>query len=602
MLFDSLKKQARDLPEQPGVYIMRNRDDEVIYVGKAKKLRNRVSQYFQDTASHTPKTRLMVSHIDHFEVIIAHSEFEALVLEASLIKKYKPKYNILLKDDKGYPFIRIDTATDYPDISICNKVSDDRAEYFGPYGNRGVTISAIKTIKDILKLPTCSKKFPRDIGKERPCLNYHMGLCAGWCARTDGKDDYNNAIDYARKLLNGDYAGVIADLKSQMFGAADDLKFELAAQLRDQLNSVEKLKNKQFVTAISAVDMDVVGYWQSEAKACFSVLHFRNGNLTEKVFSLLPYQDNPEEALSTLLLQYYDNNAYRPRLIVMPFDIPDKALLEQFLTELFSKKVKLHIPQRGNVKRLSELAQSNAYEEIERHTSNDERINASIAHLCKMLDMESLNRIESYDISNISGSDIVGSMVVYLNGRPRKSDYKHFRINGLENQDDYASMYQIITRRFTHFLNGDAGFDAAPDLLLIDGGVVHAQTALDALIALGLSFPVVGMVKDERHRTRALVTPDGKEIGIISNQGVFSLIGNIQEQTHNFAISYHRKLRSKRMQYSQLDTIAGVGEKRKCELIKHFKSLRNIKNASIEELTRVVPFAVAKNIFDAFHK
>ena len=601
MLFDDLKTQAKELPEQPGVYIMRNRLDNVIYVGKAKKLRNRVSQYFQDTASHTPKTRLMVSNIDHFEVIIAGSEFEALVLESSLIKKYKPKYNILLKDDKGYPFIRLSKNDEYPTISVVGKVADDQAEYFGPYGSRGLTMNAVKALKTILKLPTCSKKFPRDIGRDRPCLNYHMGLCTGWCTTKSNKEEYLQAISYARKILSGDFMGVCTELREQMQIAADELNFELAATLRDRLSAIENLKKKQFVTAISSVDMDAVGFSQTDAKACFSVLHFCGGSLVEKDFSLLPVQEQPAEAIAAALIQYYSETSYRPKLILLPFSIEDTELIEMYLQNEFGAKVRLRIPKRGELKRLSELAQTNAYEEVQRFTSNEERIDTALKKLSTMLSIDPPMRIESFDISNISGTDIVASMVVFVKGKPRKSEYKRFKIEGLENQDDYGSMSQVITRRFTHYVDGDAGFETAPDLLLIDGGATHAHTAQAALTALGLSFPVFGMVKDDKHRTRALVTPEGQEIGIITKQSVFSLIGNIQEQTHNFAISYHRKLRSKRLGRSQLDQIQGVGQKRKYDLIKHFKSIAAVKNATLDELEQIVPAPVAFNVYKFFH-
>lgn len=602
MLLKDLKTTARELPEQPGVYIMRNRTGGVIYVGKAKKLRNRVSQYFQDTASHTAKTRLMVNNVDHFEVIVAGSEFEALVLESSLIKKYKPKYNILLKDDKGYPFIRIHKSEKFPDITIASKKTDDDAEYFGPYGSRSATNNAIKAIKDILKLPTCSKKFPRDIGKERPCLNYHLGLCYGWCAKNDCQAEYSKRIRYAKKILSGDFGSVCAELRSQMQSAADDLQFERAAQLRDQLKSVENLKNKQFVTAISSVDMDAVGFCQFNDSACYCVLHFSNGNLVEKDFKIISYQDDPAEAVSAAIVQYYEQRTFVPKKVLLPFEIPDIELIEQYLQHISGKNVKLQIPQRGELKKLSCLAQTNAQEEITRIVSKQDRINATLRQLSKMAQIETPVRIESYDISNISGTDIVGSMVVFLNGKPRKSEYKRFKIENMDGQDDYGSMRQMIIRRFQHLISGDKGFETKPDLLLIDGGVTHAQTALDALKSFGLQIPILGMVKDDRHRTRALVTPEGKEIHISNNQNVFSLIGMIQEQTHNFAITYHRKLRSNRLKYSQLDAISGVGPKRKTDLIKHFKSIQNIKNATFEDLERIVPFDVATNIYKTFHE
>ena len=599
MTFDELKEKALSLPFTPGVYIMRDKSDRVIYVGKAKKLKNRVSQYFQDTASHSPKTRLMVSKIDHFDVIVAASEFEALVLECSLIKRYLPKYNILLKDDKGYPYLRLNMKDIYPRLTMVSKIADDGAHYYGPYGSRAVTQSVLEAIRLSLKLPGCSRVFPRDVGKDRPCLNYHMNQCAGWCQENKSCSEYRQVMEQVRQLLLGNYKAVADEIRQQMLTAAENLEFELAASLRDRLNAVEALGQKQLVTAGTLADTDVIGYAQTEAKACFVVLHFSGGNLLDKDYEVLPVPDEPEAAVSSLMKQYYLSRGLAPRRVLLPFEIEDSELFAQLLEQQFGRKPHLHVPQRGDNVKLLELAKKNAYEEAQRVTSKEERTTGVLAILGKMLAIDPPKRIESFDISNISGTDIVAGMVVFQDGKPQKSDYKRFMLEGLANQDDYASMHQVVKRRFAHYKAGDKGFDQAPDLLLIDGGVTHARTAVDALGELGLTMQVFGMVKDNRHRTRALVTPDGREISIEQNQSVFAFVGNIQEETHRFAITYHRNLRSKRMRYSELDGIAGIGPKRKQDLLKTFKSLTAIGNATLAELERVLPRDAA--VYHHFH-
>ena len=600
MTFDELKDKAHSLPLVPGVYIMRDKNDRVIYVGKAKKLKNRVSQYFQDTASHSPKTRLMVSKIDRFDVIVAASEFEALVLECSLIKRYMPKYNILLKDDKGYPYLRLNMKDIYPRLTMVSKIADDGANYYGPYGSRAVTQSVLEALRLSLKLPGCSKVFPRDIGKDRPCLNYHMNQCAGWCQVSKSCTEYRQVMEQLRQLLSGNYKAVADEIKTQMLSAAENLEFELAASLRDRLNAVEALGQKQLVTAGSLADTDVIGYAQTETKACFVVLHFSGGNLLDKDYEVFPAPDDAEAAVSSLLKQYYLSRGLAPKHILLPFEIEDGELFAQLLEQQYGRKPHLRVPQRGDNVRLVELAKKNAYEEAERVTSKEEKVTGVLTILGKMLAIDPPSRIESFDISNISGTDIVAGMVVFKDGKPHKSDYKRYKLEGMEGQDDYGAMYQVLQRRFNHYKAGDKGFDQAPDLLLIDGGITHARTAVDALSAIGVAMPVFGMVKDDRHRTRALVTPEGQEISIEQNQSVFALIGNIQEETHRFAITYHRSLRSKRLRYSELDQIPGIGPKRKQELLKQFKSLTAIGQATLPELERMLPKDAAAAVYHHF--
>ena len=601
MTFDELKERALSLPLAPGVYIMRNKDDKVIYVGKAKKLKNRVSQYFQNTANHTPKTRLMVSHIHHFDVIVAASEFEALVLECSLIKRYLPKYNILLKDDKGYPYLRLNLKEMYPRITMVSKLSDDGALYYGPYGSRGVTQDLMEAIRLTLKLPGCKREFPRDVGKGRPCLNYHMNQCAGWCQEGKSCTEYRLLMEQARQLLNGDYKKVTSEIKENMLAAAENLEFELAASLRDRLNAVEILGQKQLVTAGTLADTDVIGYGQTEAKACFAVLHFSGGNLLDKDYELLTIPEDKEAAVSSLLKQYYLSRGHAPKQVLLPFEIEDATLFAQLLEQEFGRKPNLRVPQRGDNLRLVELACKNALEEAQRVTSREEKHLGTLVLLGKMLAMDPPERIESFDISNISGTDIVASMVVFQDGKPKKKDYKRFKLEALTNQDDYESMRQVVRRRFAHYKEGDSGFEEAPDLVLIDGGIAHARAAVEALDQLGLRMNVFGMVKDDRHRTRALVTPEGEEIRIDSNQSVFAFIGTIQEETHRFAITFHRQLRSKRLKYSELDSIPGIGPKRKQELLKQFKSLTAIGQADLAELERLLPKDAAAAVYQHFH-
>ncbi len=601
MDFEELKEKAGGLPMVPGVYIMRDSANTVIYVGKAKKLKNRVSQYFQDTASHSPKTRLMVSKIHHFDVIIAASEFEALVLECSLIKRHMPKYNILLKDDKGFPYIRLDMREQYPRISMVSSVDDDGASYFGPFGSRGITQDLLDTILSTLLLPTCNKVFPKDIGKTRPCLRYHMNQCEGWCRKECNAAEYSVRIEQARQLLLGNYKQVSVQIKEQMLSAAEELNFELAASLRNRLRTIEALGQKQQVTAGALADTDVIGIAHNATKACFAVLHFSGGNLIDKDFEILGAIEDVQQLMTSLLAQYYTNRGFAPKRILLPFAIADATLLEQLFEDKLARRTKLLVPQRGDNRQLVSLAQINATEELNRVTSKEEHSQNVLSFLRKMLNIPELNRIEAFDISNISGTDIVAGMVVFAGGKPKKSDYKRFSLRDMAGQDDYGAMRQVIERRFTHFLNQDAGFAERPDMLLIDGGIQHAQTALSVLDSLNLHIPVFGMVKDDRHRTRALVTPRGEEIAIDTQQSVFSFIGTIQEETHRFAITYHRNLRSKRLRYSELDAIPGIGPKRKQDLLKTFKSISAIKGASIAELKRILPTDAANSVYFHFH-
>ena len=605
MTFDELKEKAHALPLKPGVYIMQDAKNVVIYVGKAKALKNRVSQYFANLASHTEKTRAMVSQIDHFDVIVADSEFEALVLENSLIKRHQPRYNILLKDDKGYPYIRLTVKEEYPKFSLANRAAEDGARYFGPYGSRGNTQNIIDALRVALRLPSCNKKFPRDIGKERPCLNYHMGQCDGYCRKDMDQSRYREAIDQAVRLLEGKFQEVGDELKAEMELAAEELRFEKAAELRDRYKAIELLGKRQKVVAGSLADTDVIGFHKGEAtKSCFVVLHFVEGELAAKDWDLIdtPMEEETADILSALVRQYYGGRGNLPRQILLPCELEDEVPLMRMLSEDAGRKVELVTPQRGAKMDLIRLANKNAAEEVERWTTREERQSKLMELLGKLLDLEEPpRRIESYDISNQGADDIVASMVVYVNARPLKRDYRHFKLKDMDGPDDYASMEQVLTRRFKRYLEGDEKFADKPDLLLIDGGVNHANVAVKVLETLGLTIPIFGMVKDDRHRTRALVTPEGKEIGIQGNQAIFSLIGQIQEETHRFAIEFHRQQQNQRVKGSVLDQIPGVGEKRRSDLLKHFKSIKRIREATQAQLAEVVPKNAAQAVYDYFH-
>ena len=598
-----LLEKANSLPLAPGVYLMHAKDGTVIYVGKAKKLKNRVSQYFQAGRGHNLKTHIMVDQVDDFETIIVGSEFEALVLENALIKQHMPRYNILLKDDKGYPFVRLSREA-YPRFSMDRRDRCDWARYFGPYGGRFETRAALDAIAGALRLPACRKKFPRDIGKERPCLNYHMGRCDGFCRPEMTAEEYNRRMDMAVKILEGRTKLVTAELERDMEQAAEELRFEEAAALRDRIQAIQVLGKRQKVIAAVCADTDVWGMYL-ESKCCYAVLHYQEGQLTGREAELFAASalDDPGEILSALLLQYYGGRSVLPREICIPVAIEDQEVLEQLLAEKAGHKVALRVPQRGERAQVLAMAADNAREEAERQTTQAERADKTLELLGRMMDLEEPPEwLESYDISNTGGEDIVASMVVFHGSKPAKDRYRRFRIKELNGRpDDYRSMEEVLTRRFTHYMEKDKKFMPLPDVLLIDGGEQHAKVARRVSERFGLAIPIFGMVKDDRHRTRALVTPDGREIGIQASQAVFSLIGRIQEETHRFAITYNRQSHGKTVRGSTLDDIPGVGEARRVALLKHFKSLKAIREAALEELQAVVPRNAAQAVYEHFH-
>ena len=597
-----LREKANALPLLPGVYIMLDKSGGVIYVGKAKHLKNRVGSYF--SGSHDAKTETMVSKIADFNVIITNSEFEALVLEASQIKLYMPRYNIMLRDDKAYPFIKVDVKSEFPSFTIAPRVVNDGALYLGPYGGRAVTREAIDSVSKALKLPTCGKNLAKIVGKERPCLNYHMGACRAYCQGGDIAAEYREAVDTAIGVFQGKTAKLIEKLTDEMNAAAENLSFELAAEKRDRVRAVQFLEQKQLVIAGSMADTDVAGFFRGPAKSCFCVLHYIDGKLISKDFELFdtPIEDDPD-AISGIVRQYYDKRGTLPKNIYLPVSTPDAGLLEQLFTEQARRRVYVSAPRRGEKARLVETAVINAREEAERMSTHEEKTLKTLQWLQNALRLESVpERIEAFDISNTGASDIVASMTVFIKGKPLKRDYRRFKIKTVQGPDDYHSMAEVISRRIARYFDGDDKFSYLPDLMLIDGGQAHASAVRAVLAGAGKeTIPVYGMVKDDRHRTRALVSPDGDEIGIAANPAVFALIGTIQEETHRFAIEYHRSLRSKSSYKSRLDEIEGVGQKRRNDLLKSFGSVKAVRAATVEQLSKVVPKNVAEKIFKHFH-
>ena len=606
MTKDELRRKANDLPLEPGVYLMMDKTGQVIYVGKAKKLKNRVSQYFQENAGHNDKTRAMVAQVDRFDTIFVRSEFEALILENSLIKRHQPRYNILLKDDKGYPFVRLGKNEPYPRFTMVSKPADDGARYFGPFGGRRETHLAIDAVCAALKLPTCSRRFPRDIGKERPCLNYHIGKCDGFCL-PDGPGEavYQERIEQACRLFGGKLRQLERELTEQMEQAAESLQFEAAAQLRDRARAISVLSKQQQVIAGVCADTDVWGLYNGQVRWGCAVLHVENGNLLGREVKVFPAAADGEEGdvLAAVLGQYYLQRSVLPREIVLPTLWEGADTFAALLTGQVGRRVTLRVPQRGERAELMAMAERNAREEVERVTSDSERTSKTLEELGTLAGLaQAPRRLESYDISNLRSDDMVASMVVFQDGKPLKRDYRRFQIKTLTQPDDYAAMREVLTRRLRRYLDGDEKFAPLPDLLLIDGGEMHAKAALEATSALGLTIPILGMVKDDRHRTRALVTAEGQELGIQHSPPLFALIGRVQEEVHRFAITYHRQKHTRSAYRGKLDGIPGLGAERRKALLKAFGTVRAVTEAEEDALAAVVPKAVAAAIYRKFHE
>ena len=606
MTKQELLDKANDLPLAPGVYLMMDKTGKVIYVGKAKKLKNRVSQYFQDSAAHSVKTRQMVSQVDHFDTIFVTSEFEALVLENSLIKRHMPRYNILLKDDKGYPLVRLSRGR-YPKFTLVNRPANDGAKYFGPFGGRYETRQAVDAVCQALRLPTCRRQFPRDIGAERPCLNFHMGRCDGFCRPEMPEAEYDRRMEQAAQLLEGRSKQLLRDMTAEMEAEAEALRFEQAAQLRDRIQAISALSKKQTVIAGLCADTDVWGVFRGAGKSGYAVLHMENGDLVGRETELLtaPMEESAAELLAAVTAQYYLPRAILPHEILLCVDTGDCEELSEALTQRAGHKVWVHVPQRGEKSTLADMAVRNAQEEVRRATTAEEKTAYTLEALQKMLNLpQPPRRMESFDISNTGASDIVASMVVYQGAKPLKSAYRRFQIKELTggHPDDYGSMREVLRRRLQRAADGDEKFLPLPDVFLIDGGVTHADAVREVAEQFGCTVPIFGMVKDDRHRTRALVTPEGREIGIVNDQAVFSLVGQIQEETHRFAITYHHQHHTKSAMRSALDGVPGLGPKRQAELRKHFGTVKAIREADETALAAVLPQNVAHTLWIRLHE
>ena len=599
-----LRKKAMSLPLLPGVYIMKNADGEIIYIGKAKALKNRVSQYFGSQNRHPIKVRKMVENVDRFDYIVTGSEFEALVLECSLIKQHSPKYNILLKDDKGYSYIRISEG-EYRKISAVFNKKDDGSEYIGPYLSSYSVRQSVDAANKIFKLPQCNKVFPRDFGKSRPCLNYYISQCCGLCTGKIKKSDYDEAVDGAIAFLKGDSRDIIADLRVKMEKAAEELDFEQAAKLRDRINSIERIKEKQKVVYKSVEEQDVFATADIDGRVCLAVLRFSNGRLFDSEHFFFDDPGDKEGMRSDFITSYYSMRDNIPKRVTVDGEVADRELLEQWLSEKKGKKVTVFVPARGEQLEIVNMCRKNAEEKL---AIKKGRTGREIAVLDELKDLLGLKKtpeyIESYDISHTAGQDSVAGMIVFKGGKPYRKAYKRFSIKSFDGNDDYRAMNEVLTRRFSEYeksKDSTEGFGKLPDLILLDGGVGQVHAVEPVLREFGLKIPLFGMVKDNRHRTRA-ISGDGGEIAINSKRQVFTLVSEIQNEVHRFSVAYHHQKHAKRGLSLSLTEIEGVGEKRASALLKYFKTMTAIKNAEVDELSKApgITSAVAQNIYDYY--
>lgn len=600
-----LRKKAMALPLQPGVYIMKNKDKKIIYIGKAKKLKNRVSSYFGSHSNHSLKVIRMVENVDDFDYILVDTEFEALVLECSLIKQHMPKYNILLKDDKGYNYIKI-TKGDFPRISECKRIDDDGAEYIGPYISGFSVKQAVEETLKIFKLPRCNKKFPQEYGKSRPCLNGFMGLCCSPCAGRITQQDYVKTVEDALAFLKGGSKASVRDMTQKMNSLSEELKFEEAAKLRDRIRAIKNLEERQKVVSINVPEEDVFALVNGKKKACFEVLRFKNGRLSDTEFWLIDSQDDLKNARLELIERYYSMRADIPSRIAVDGEIEDEELLREFLEKQRGKKVEFIHPQKGEHLSILNMCIKNANEHLAQNEGRLGREFAALEELAALLGLpKPPEYIESYDISHTFGADNVAGMVVFHNGRPMKSAYKRFSVKGFDGQNDVGSMNEVLTRRFNHYYNDEEGstFKILPDLILLDGGQPQVNAVLPVIQKMKLSVPVFGMVKDSKHRTRAIAYGGG-EIEINSHRAAFTLVSNIQEEVHRFAIFYHHKKHAKSTFSSGLMQIDGIGEKKAKALLKHFKTISSIKEQTPERLAQCpsVSKKDAEKIYEFYHK
>ena len=609
-----IQEELKKLPGRPGVYIMHDEQDHIIYVGKAISLKNRVRQYFQSSRNKGVKIEQMVTHIRRFEYIVTDSELEALVLECNLIKEHHPKYNTMLMDDKTYPFIKVTTNEVFPRVMLSRKMLKDKARYFGPYTSSQAVRDTIDLIHKLYHLRSCSRNLPRDIGKERPCLNYHIKQCKAPCQGYISQEEYGRAVNEVLRFLNGNYDTVLGELEEKMNAASEALEFERAIEYRELISSVKKVAQKQKITDSSGEDRDVLAVASQEEDAVVQVFFIRGGRLIgrDHFYLRITKGESASETLNSFILQYYAGTPFIPAELMLQDEVEDREILETWLSSKRGQKVTLRVPKKGKKEKLVELAQENAKmvltKDKERLKREEGRTIGAVKEIAALLGLDEIVRMEAYDISNTNGFESVGSMVVYERGRPKRNDYRKFRIKGIKGADDYGSMREVLTRRFTHGLrerqeNAELGkFTAFPDLIMMDGGRGQVNVALQVLDELHLEIPVCGMVKDDHHRTRGLYYHN-EEIPIDRSSEAFRLITRIQDEAHRFAIEYHRQLRGKGQVHSILDDIEGIGPARRKALMREYLSLDEIKKASVEELAKIPSMneKAAESVYNFFH-
>lgn len=611
-----IEEELKKLPAKPGVYLMHDEKDEIIYVGKAISLKNRVRQYFQSSRNKGVKIEQMVTHIRRFEYIVTDSELEALVLECNLIKEHRPKYNTMLMDDKTYPFIKVTVQEPFPRIMMVRKQAKDKAKYFGPFTSSQAVKDIIDMVRKLYHLRSCSRNLPRDIGKERPCLYYHIKQCDAPCQGYISSEQYRESIEEVVRFLSGHYDGILKELEDKMLEASENMEFEKAIEFRDLIGSVKKISEKQKITDAGKLgeDRDVLALAREESDAVVQVFFIRGGKLIgrDHFYVKTDPDESRAEILASFIKQFYAGTPYIPRELLLPYELEEEALLTEWLTKRRGHKVTFTVPKKGEKERLCELARKNAAmvlaKDKERLIRETGRTIGALRELEKIIGISGVRRMEAFDISNTNGFASVGSMVVYEDGKPKRSDYRKFRIKGVEGADDYASMREVLTRRFQHGLKEKeegkefGSFTVFPDLILMDGGKGQVHIAEEVLLELGIQIPVCGMVKDDRHRTRGLYYHD-EELPIQADSEAFKLITRVQDEAHRFAIEFHRKLRGQSQIHSILDDIPGVGPKRRKDLMKHFQSLEAIKNADIEELKKLPSMneKSAEDVYNFFH-
>lgn len=610
-MFD-IKEELKKLPEKPGVYIMKDETGSIIYIGKAVILKNRVKQYFGKTVKH-PKVAAMVLRIREFEYIVTDSELEALILECNLIKKHKPKFNILLKDDKNYPYIKVTMNEEYPRIIMTRKMEKDGARYFGPYSNVTAVRDTIGLLKKLFPIKTCNKVFPRDIGKERPCLNYHIYQCLGPCRGDVGMEEYRSLMKDICSFLGGKQEGIVKRLEQQMNEASESLEFEKAAGIRDKISSLRHIAEKQKIISAAMEDQDIIAFARDNTDSCVQVFFIRSGKLIGREHFMLEDvgESDDSEIMTSFIKQFYSAAAFIPSEIVIREDIDELNIIERWLSDKRSSKVHIKVPRRGEKLQMLEMVSQNAKETLGQFKSNvvsdHNRVVEGLSFLSEITGLKKPPfRIEAYDISNTGSTEIVASMIVFENGKLNKNEYRRFKMKSNTTQNDYGSMQETIYRRFNHALkeneNGDkSSFSKMPDIILVDGGLGHVNAVLEVMEEFKLNIPVLGMVKDDNHRTRGLVSKEN-EFDLRKNLNLLRMITGIQDEAHRFAIEYNRKLREKRYRGSVLDEIDGIGPKRKKSLIKHFGSVSRIKEAEIEDLLQAdgMTRPLAEKIYEYF--